>query len=81
VHATGLKVHHTIGRFRIERPRNSIETCSGEESTCEWDGRDWIFLLVRAPAGRVEVWIGDPAEIKAKRVKKQRPTAKMRNCC
>src|ERR1700745_3626506 len=53
VYATGLKVHHTIGRFRIERPRNSIETCSGEESTCEWDGRDWVFLLVRAPAGRV----------------------------
>ena len=53
MHATGLKVHHTIGRFRIERPRNSIETCGGEESTCEWDGRDWVFLLVRAPAGRV----------------------------
>jgi hypothetical protein len=28
-----------------------------------------------------EVWIGDPAEIKTRRVKKQRPTAKTRNCC
>jgi transposase len=28
-----------------------------------------------------EVWIGDPAEIKTRRVKKRRPTAKMRNCC
>ena len=74
MHATGLKVHHTIGRFRIERPRNSIETCSGEESTCEWDGRDWVFLLVRAPAGRVGFRgvIGDPAKIKAKRAKKQK---------
>jgi transposase len=38
------------------------------------DGGDRIFPLVRATAGRLgfEVWIGDPAEIKAKRVKKQK---------
>ena len=28
-----------------------------------------------------EVWIGDPAEIKTKRVKSKRPTARMLNCC
>jgi len=38
-----------------------------------------IFTLVRATASRVgfEVWMGDPAEIKAKRVKKQKLTARM----
>src|SRR4029077_20111105 len=34
------------------RPRSSIETCGCEESTCEWDGSNRIFPLVRATAGR-----------------------------
>jgi Transposase len=37
-------------------------------------GGYWVFALVRATLGgtRFELWIGDPAEIKTRRVKKQK---------
>jgi transposase len=54
----------------MERPSSSIETCSCEEST-----REWGWRRPDIPVG-FELWIGDPAEIKAKRVKKQKTDRK-----
>jgi hypothetical protein len=46
----------------MEKQNDSIETSSREESAC--------------PSGCFEVWIGDPAEIKTRRVKKQKTDRK-----
>jgi hypothetical protein len=58
-----------------EKQNDSIETCSSEGSACEWGWRladihDWFEQLLAALG--MEHWIGDPAEIKSKRVKKQK---------
>ena len=73
------RLNHSDGeaeRFYRDLQRRGVQVRVGMEAT----GYSRWFERLLAELG-YEVWIGDPAEIKAKRVKKQRPTAKMRNCC
>jgi len=56
----------------MERQSDSIETCTSAELVYVWGcGYSRWFEQLLAELG-FELWIGDPAEVKTKRVKKQK---------
>jgi transposase len=63
--------HLTITATDLEKPRSPIETWSGEEFHVRvgMEHSRWFERLLGELG--FEVWIGDPAEIKRRRVKRQ----------
>jgi transposase len=72
------RLNHSDGeaeKFYRDLKLRGVQVRVGMETT----GYSRWFERLLAELG-FEAWIGDPAETKAKRVKKRRPTARMRNC-